>query len=133
VAAAGTAEEDRPLVTDRRAAAVGQDRWARGEACPIFLAPAGRGASVETYVLGDSAEDRGAAAASGIARRLAGEHPIQGIGKGGEVSERTHRVGAVRGFERVRKGGMGHFGHPWCEPGGASNENIPESDRLMDD
>jgi hypothetical protein len=63
------AEEDRPLVADQRAAAVGRDWRARGETCPVLLAPAGRGASDEASVRSDSAEDLGATAASGIAKR----------------------------------------------------------------
>ena len=65
----------------------------------------------------DAAEDLGAAATSGIAKRLAGEDPIQGIGKDGEVSETTLRVGAVRVFERVGKGGTDCFGHPCVRTG----------------
>jgi hypothetical protein len=57
-------------------------------------------------------QDLGAAATSGIAKRLAGENPISGIGKDGEVSENTLRIGAVRVLERVGTGGTGWFGHP---------------------
>jgi hypothetical protein len=42
---------------------------------------------------------------------------IQGIGKDGEVPEKTLRIGAVRVFERVRKGGTGRFGHPCVRAG----------------
>jgi hypothetical protein len=131
VAAAGTAEEDRSLVADQRAVAVGQDRWARGETCPVLLALAGRGASDEASVRSDAAEDLGAAATSGIAKRLAGENPIQGIGKDGEVSEKTLRVGAVRGFERVGKGGTGRFG-PLCVRAGRGIERECTRTRQTD-
>jgi hypothetical protein len=53
VAAAGPAEADRPLVTDQRAAAVGQDWRARGETCPILLVLASQGASDAAPVRGD--------------------------------------------------------------------------------
>jgi hypothetical protein len=36
VATAGATEEDRQLVTDQPAAAVGEDRWAAGEAYPYY-------------------------------------------------------------------------------------------------
>src|SRR5208283_4681505 len=45
VAAFGTAEEDRELVADQFAAAVGEDRRQAGQACPVLLADAGRGPS----------------------------------------------------------------------------------------
>src|SRR5206468_2760486 len=54
-------------VADRLAAAVGQDRRAFGETCPVLLALAGRGASDTVPVRGNGAADRGAAGARGIA------------------------------------------------------------------
>jgi hypothetical protein len=89
VAAAGTAEENRPLVADQPAAAVGQDRRARGKTRPVLLALAGRGASDEASVRRHAAEDLAAAAASGVVERLAGEKLVPAGGKEGEVSEET--------------------------------------------
>jgi hypothetical protein len=65
VAAAGPAEEDRPLVADPRAAASGQDRRAFGEPGPGLLALAGRGAADTAPVRDDGAADRGAAGPAG--------------------------------------------------------------------
>jgi hypothetical protein len=107
VATAGPADEDRPLVTDQPAAAVGQDRRARGKTRPVLLALAGRGASDEARVRRNATADLAAAAASGVVERLAGEKPGPTGGKEGEVSEETLGVEALRGFERVRKGGTG--------------------------
>ena len=73
---------------------------------------AGRGASAEASVWSDAAEDLDAAAARGMAERLAGEKPVQEGGKDGEVSEKTLRGEGVRVFERIWKGGTGRFGHP---------------------
>src|SRR5215510_3817985 len=89
VATAGAAEEDRSLVADQPAAAVGQDRRALSETCPVLLALAGRGASDAAPVRGDGAADRGAARASGVVERLAGEKRVPERGKEGEVSEET--------------------------------------------
>jgi hypothetical protein len=131
VAAAGTAEEDRPLVADQRAAAVGQDRWALSETCPVLLAPAGRGASDEASVRSDAAKDLGAAATSGIAKRLAGENPIQGRGKDGEVSENTLRIGAVRVFAGKGKispnlAMIRRRRTPWIKKSSTCTTNTPE-------
>jgi hypothetical protein len=43
MAAAGAAEEDRELVADQLAAAVGEDWWATDQARQVLLAVAGRG------------------------------------------------------------------------------------------
>jgi len=42
VAAAGAAKPDRQLVVDEPAAAIGEDGWPIGQACPVLLADAGR-------------------------------------------------------------------------------------------
>ena len=70
VAATGAAAEHRQLVPDEFAAAVGQDGRAAGQACPLLLAAAGRGASTPTPVWPDAAADLGAAGAERVALRL---------------------------------------------------------------
>jgi hypothetical protein len=89
VAAAGTAEEDRPLVADQRAAAVGQDRRACSETCLVLLALAGRGASNAAPVRGDGAADRGAARARGVIWAMAAGTSVET-----EVRERSSVYGA---------------------------------------
>jgi hypothetical protein len=76
------------------------------------VALAGRGASDEASGRHDAAEELAAAAASGVVARLAGEKPVPAGGKAGEVWEEPLGVEALRGFERVRKGGTGRFRHP---------------------
>jgi hypothetical protein len=56
---------------------------------------------------------------------------MQGIGNDGEVSETTLRVGAVRVFELVRKGGTGRFGHP-CVRAGRGIERACTGKRQTD-
>jgi hypothetical protein len=67
---ARAAEENRRLVADELAAAVGQDWWAAGQACQVLLVVAGRGTSAPAAVWPDAAADLGAAGAIGLALRL---------------------------------------------------------------
>ena len=67
VAATGIATEDRELVLDELAAAVGEDGQKVGETCAILLAFAGRRALEPEAVQQHAANDLGTAAA----RRLA--------------------------------------------------------------
>ena len=68
VAAAGAADEDRQLVADQLAAAAGENRRAFDKACPVLLVAAGRESSDAPALRKHAAEDRDAAAASGIRR-----------------------------------------------------------------
>ena len=97
--AACPTEEDRPLVADECTAAVGQDRGALGETCPLLLALAGRGVSDAAPVRGNGAADRGAARARGITWAMAA-----GISVETEVRERSSFCGAEG------KGGSSRFG-----------------------
>jgi hypothetical protein len=63
-------EEDRSLVVDQLATAVGEDGWAISETCALLLAAVSGRASDAVGVRGDSAEDLGAA-------------PVDRIGRGG--------------------------------------------------
>jgi len=69
VASPRAAEENRRLVADELAAAVGQDRWAAGQACPLLLAATCRGASASTPVRVDAPANLGAASAERVALR----------------------------------------------------------------
>jgi hypothetical protein len=57
VATVGTAEEDREVVVDELAAAVGEDRRAAGETCTVLLAALGGKSSDEAVVYGDGGAD----------------------------------------------------------------------------
>jgi hypothetical protein len=70
VAPSGAAEENRRLVADELAAAVGQDGWADGQARQVLLVVAGRGASAPAIVWGHAAADLDAADAIGLALPL---------------------------------------------------------------
>jgi hypothetical protein len=77
-------------VADQLAAATGEDRRALGEACPVLLAPVGRGPSDSAGVRGDFAADLGAAVTGGgKSWRLAGtkERRRKEGGDGGAVRE----------------------------------------------
>ena len=58
------------LVADQLAAAAREDWRAVGQACPLLLAAAGRGASTPTPVWPDAAADLGATGAERVAHRL---------------------------------------------------------------
>jgi hypothetical protein len=62
VAPACSAEENRRLVADELAIAVGQDWWEAGQACQVLLVVAGRGTSAPAAVWPDAAADRAATA-----------------------------------------------------------------------
>jgi len=66
VAATGAAEEDRELVPDELAAAVGEDGWAAGETRPVLLAASGGEPPDAAVVREHGAADRGAASAGGV-------------------------------------------------------------------
>ena len=67
VAAAGAAEEDRELVTDRFATAVGEDGRQAGQARPVLLADAGREPSHTAVVREHGTADRGAGGGDWVA------------------------------------------------------------------
>ena len=67
VATARTAAQDQELVADELAAAADEDRWAAGQACPLLLAAAGRGASEPAAVWRHATQDLGTAAAERVA------------------------------------------------------------------
>ncbi len=66
VAASGAATENRELVPDELAAAVGEDGRAAGETCPVLLAGAGGEPSDSAAVRGHGAADRVAVATGGL-------------------------------------------------------------------
>ena len=68
-----SATEDRELVLDELAAAVGEDRRTAGEACAILLAFAGRRALEPEAVQQHAANDLGTAAARRLATQERGE------------------------------------------------------------
>ena len=85
VAPSGAAQENRRLVADELAAAAREDGRQAGQACPLLLAAAGRGASAPATVLGHAAADLGVADAI----RLALSHC------GYKIWSRRRRVGIV--------------------------------------
>ena len=66
VAAAGAAEENRPLVAHELAAAAGENRRTPDQARPILLAAAGGESPHAAAVWGHAAQDRGAPITSRI-------------------------------------------------------------------
>ncbi len=70
VAPSGAAQENRRLVADELAAAAGENRRPAGQACPLLLAPAGRGASAPALVWPDASADGSAVGAERVALRL---------------------------------------------------------------
>jgi hypothetical protein len=70
VAAAGAAEGNRNMVIDQFAAAVGENRRAADQACPLLLAIVGREPSHAAPVQKHAAADGGSAGASGVAEEL---------------------------------------------------------------
>jgi hypothetical protein len=70
VASPPAAEENRRMVADELAAAVGQDWRATDQARQVLLVVAGRGTSASAAVWPDAATDMGAADAIGLALRL---------------------------------------------------------------
>ena len=94
--AAGAAEEDRQLVADEFAAAVGEDGWPVDQARPVLLAAAGGGTFDVAALRGNGAADRGAAAPGGVGTQREA-NLIQRRGGGGEVSQEVASGGAVFG------------------------------------
>jgi len=70
VASAGAAEENRRLVADKLATAVGQNGWATDQALQVLLVVVGRGTSAPASVWGHAAADCGTADAIGLALPL---------------------------------------------------------------
>lgn len=70
MASARAAEENRRLVADKLATAVGQNGWATDQALQVLLVVVGRGTSAPASVWGYAAADCGAADAIGLALPL---------------------------------------------------------------
>jgi hypothetical protein len=121
VAAAGAAEEDRSLVADQPAAAVGQDRRARGEACPVLPALAGRGASDAAPVRGKGAADRGAAGARGIAWARAAGTSVETEARGRRGVCGAEGKGGSSGVRRDGRGRTSPLGNDWAYTGGKNS------------
>ena len=85
VAAAGAAEEDRELVADQFAAAIGEDGWPIGQARPVLLAAVGREPSDQAALRGDGRKNR----------RLAGADGVNGGGVWRKSTEKEERDGGV--------------------------------------
>lgn len=63
---AGAAEQDRQLVADEFAAAVGEDGWTIDQARPVLLVALGGGSSDAAVVWSHAGQDRSATLASGL-------------------------------------------------------------------
>jgi len=87
VAAAGTAQENRELVTDKFTATTGEDRRTAGETCSLFLALAGGRTSDAAALWEYGAADRGAVASGGIAEAELWEPNRRGEVRGSIVRE----------------------------------------------
>jgi hypothetical protein len=61
----GVAKPDRQLVVDEPAAAIGEDGWSIGQACPVLPAAVGREPSDQVAVRGDGGKDRRLAVPTG--------------------------------------------------------------------
>ncbi len=72
MATAGVAKENRQLVTDEFAAALGEDWRPVGQACALLLAPVGRGAPESEAVRQHAEDDRGDAVAGRLANQERG-------------------------------------------------------------
>jgi len=94
VAAGGVAGADRRLVADQLAAAVGENRRAFDKACPVLLVAAGGESSDAPALRKHAAEDRGAAAASGIGG------PQSGADFGDEIERQRDKCLKTRLEER---------------------------------
>ncbi len=73
VAAAGAADDDRQLVADQLAAAVGEDRRSAGETCARVLAALGQGAAASEAVCKLAEDDHGIAPTRRLATQERGE------------------------------------------------------------
>ncbi len=92
LAAAGIATEDRELVLDELAAAVGEDRRTAGETCAILLAFVGRRALEPEAVQQHAANDLGTAAARRLATQERGEFSCSEV-VGPDKCQRRGRLG----------------------------------------
>jgi hypothetical protein len=92
VAAVGPAEQDRPLVADEPAAALGEDRRPAGEARALLLAIAGGEPSDAAVVRKHGAEDRGATGADRLGCGSEGEANRVKEGGDGGVSEESFEM-----------------------------------------
>src|SRR5271165_6124729 len=86
MAALGSADEGRHLVTDQLAAAIGQDRRTAHPTRPLLLVAAGREPPDETALWEHAAKDRGVTVAGGIRRVQRGANLDDGAGLAAEVS-----------------------------------------------
>ena len=88
LAAAGAAEEDRGLVLDQLAAAVGEDGWTAGQTCALDAV--GRGASHATAFWQQAEKDRAAAAAGRVANQERQRIECSEVIPSGQVSAAWH-------------------------------------------
>ena len=92
VATLGAAEEDRELVPDELAAAVGEDRWASDQARPVLLAAPGREPPDAGPVWKHGAANRSVAAAERIGRGGQQANRAKEGGGDGEVYEKSLEI-----------------------------------------
>lgn len=118
VAAALAAEENRRLVADKRAAAVGQNGRATDQALQVLLAVVGRGTSAPASVCGHAAADCGAADAIGLALplRLQNLEPKEeGRHSVGEIDYAATSGALETGKERAVGTLKSHWGLLWSQ------------------
>ena len=98
---AGAAKEDRKLVLDEFAAAIGEDRWSGGEAWAFV----GGESSDETFICQHAGADRWTAASVGIAQAATSKKPIPISPGNGGVSEKAGSGSRGDGFLGLGKSG----------------------------
>ncbi len=127
MAATGAATENRELVPNKFAAAIGEDRRALGETCPVLLVTAGGKPFDETFICQHAGADRWTVASGGIAQAAAHKNMIP-ISPGMERCLKKLVLEAeVTGFQDPEKGGWEPVGpsgrktvpggHDWRLPG----------------
>ena len=98
VAALGAAQQNRELVADEPAAAVGEDGRQAGQACPLLLVVVGGESSDAAAVWQHGAANLGATAACGLTETARQEEKfINNEIREAEVSEKSLRAAAVPG------------------------------------
>ena len=98
VAALGAAQQNRQLVADQLAAAIGEDGRPVSQARTVLLVAAGRKSSDAAAVWQHGAANLGATAACGITETVRQEEEfINNEAREGEVSEKSLRAAAVPG------------------------------------
>jgi hypothetical protein len=100
LAAAGAAPEDRRLVVDQLAAAVGEDRRTASETCAVLLAAAGRRASHAAAFWQHAEKDCGAAAAERVANQERQRVGHSEVIQSGQVSA-ARQVGGEKQTKQV--------------------------------